>query len=175
MSSYLKQLNILLHSDLTKDTIERFYNKALTEQDIKHKHITNLEFRIDASKLFHYPIKLHDLLNEYDEKYVIANTDDYGITYGGDRLSVNFIYIGLNQLYSTIKNEDILATYLKYKSLKHKILRTLFHLRNFKFARHRKIRFHVLDAVKDYIDADIAIDKTKKDIAKDTIQKMHIP
>ncbi len=175
MSSYLEQLNILLHSDLTEDVVERFYSKSLTNADIKYSQIQNLDFRIDAAKLFNYPIKLHALLNDYESKYVIALPDDYGITYGGDKLAVNFIFIGLNLLFSKIKNEDILAAFLRYKSIKHLILRSLYHLRNIKFAKHRKIKFHILDVLQDTLNSnDIDVSAIKKDLAKDTIARLHM-
>mgnify|MGYP001626377734 CR=1 FL=1 len=141
------QLRILLYSK----NFNKFYEGSLTNNDIT-SNIPDLDIRIDASKLFNYKIKLHDLYAETEEKYVIATQDDYGVCYGGDKLSVNFIYIGLNQLYSRIENNDILLSKIGYKHLKLFILRILWHLRNMRFAKNRVIRYNVYDILSEQVE-----------------------
>lgn len=150
---------------MIKESTDELFKKVIKCKDINELYNTdnisndnlsneiNYNLKLDASKLFNYNIKLHELIRNTKDDYVLADMLDYNVCYGGNLLASNFTYFGLNQLYSQkITTNDLLLAKINYKSVKLHILRILHHINNLRFVNKTRIfKFSIIDLLPNNI------------------------
>jgi len=137
MVNWEKQLEIALYSS----NPQKLYDGSLTESD-KDLLQPNFDFQIDAMQLFKFSTRLHQVYNNTEDRYIIANSLDFGIVYGGDKLAVNFIFAILRMFKLRFTNELLLLARLRLASVKLLILRVLHHLQYLHEFKPKKYRHY---------------------------------